>query len=76
MRGKRGLAFTVSMHASSVRFGLGTPDKKPVVFDLAAASLRIRQVSLPGLRRRELDGLPVTDWRNNTAPKFGRRARS
>ena len=70
MLGKVGMALTVSSDAASVRFGLGPADQKSVVFDLAAASLR-DSPSLPsGFAPARVDGLPVTDWRNNHAPKF------
>ena len=65
MRDKLGSAFAVSPDASSVRFGLGEGEEKPVVFDLAAASLidspalpsglapaRSRRPSRHGLERR------------------------
>ena len=70
MRGKRGSAFTVSHDASSVRFGLGTGEKKPVAFDLAGAALTDLPRLPPGFAPAQLTGLPVTDWRNSTAPKF------
>ena len=70
MSGKLGTALTVSSDAASVRFGVGAADQKSVVFDLAAASLR-DSPSLPsGFAPARTDGLPVTGWRNNSAPKF------
>ena len=70
MRDKVGTAFAVSPDASSVRFGLRIGDQEPVVFDLTAASLR-DSPSLPsGFAPARVDGLPVTDWLTNWAPKF------
>ena len=70
MRGKAGTALTVSRDASSVRFGLADEEAKPVVFDLAAASLT-DSPNLPSeFAPARVDGLPVTDWQNNYAPKF------
>jgi Caspase domain len=67
-----GLALAVSRDASSVRFGLGLSreDDKPVAFDLAAASLNDSPNLSLGLMPAKVDGLPVTDWRDNYAPKF------
>ena len=58
MRDKVGSAFAVSRDALSVRFGLGYGDEKPVVFDLAAASLTDSPSLPPASRRRKVDGLP------------------
>ena len=70
MRDKLGSAFGVARDASSVRFGLGEGEAKPVVFDLTTASL-IDSPALPsGLAPVRVDGLPVTDWKNDYAPKF------
>jgi WD40 repeat protein len=70
MRDKVGSAFTVSRDISSVRFGLGDNEEKPVLFDLAAASLT-DSPSLPSaLAQPRIDGLSVTDWKNDYAPKF------
>jgi WD40 repeat protein len=71
MREKVGLAFAVSRDGTSVRFGLGHGEAKPVLFDLAAASLT-NSPSLPsGFMPARVDSLSVTDWRDNFAPKFG-----
>ena len=39
MRGKLGTAFEVSADGRKVRFGLGSGETKPVLFDLATATL-------------------------------------
>ena len=53
-----------------MRFGLADGEGKPVVFDLAAASLT-NSPNLPSeFAPAQVDGLPVTDWENNYAPKF------
>jgi uncharacterized caspase-like protein len=71
MRDKLGLAFMVSPNASSVRFGLADGEEKPLVFDLAAASLT-DSPSIPAeFTPARVDGLPITDWEDNYAPKFG-----
>ena len=70
MRDKVGSALAVSGDASAVRFGLGYGEDKPVVFDLAAGSLT-DSPSLPSrFLSAQVDGLPVTDWKNEYAPKF------
>ena len=70
MRDKVGSAFALSPDAASVRFGLGVREGKPVVFDLAAASLAASPNLPPKFLTAKADGLPVTDWQNNEAPKF------
>jgi hypothetical protein len=70
MRGKRGSAFTVARDATRVRFGLNEGDEKPVLIDLAAASLADSPNIPPSLTSAKLDGLPVTDWKNEFKPKF------
>src|SRR5208337_895118 len=72
MRAKLGSGLTVSRDASSVRFGLGIGDAKPVLFDLAAASLTDSATLPSGLAPAKIDGLPITDWNDNYAPKFHR----
>jgi WD40 repeat protein len=70
MRDKRGSAFALTPDAASVRFGLGDREQKPVLFDLAAATLT-DSASLPsGFLTAKVDGLPVTDWEENYEPKF------
>ncbi len=70
MVGKLGSALAVSRDAASVRFGLGYSEAKPVLFDLTAARLT-DSASLPsGFAPARIDGLSVTDWENNYAPKF------
>jgi WD40 repeat protein len=69
-RNKVGPAFAVSPDGTSVRFGLGVGDDRPVVFNLAAASL-IDSRSLPAsFLTARVSGLPVTDWRESDAPKI------
>ena len=70
MRDKLGSAFAISPDAASVRFGLGDGEEKPVLFDLAAASLTDSPKFPPEFLTAKVDGLPVTDWQNNYAPKF------
>ena len=70
MGGKVGMAFAVSPDASSVRFGLGRGRQNPVVFDLAAASIKDSPSPPSGFAPAKVDGLPVTDWPDNFAPKF------
>jgi hypothetical protein len=65
-----GSAFAVSQDASSVRFRLEQREKRLVVFDLVTASLT-DSPSLPrGFATARIDGLPVTGWMDNDAPKF------
>ena len=70
MMGKLGAAFAVSADASSVRFGLGPSDQEPVVFDLGAASLTDSPGVPSGFAPVKVDGLPITNWLYNAAPKF------
>jgi Caspase domain/WD domain, G-beta repeat len=70
MRDKVGSAFTVAHDAASVRFGLDDGEAKPVLFDLAATSLAESPNAPPGLTPPRIDGLPVTDWKNEDKPKF------
>jgi WD40 repeat protein len=63
-------ALAVSPDGSSVRFGLGQGDSQPVVFDLAAASLTDSPALPPGLAPPQVNGLPVSNWQMNFAPKF------
>ena len=70
MRDKVGSAFALSPDAASVRFGLGYHEQKPVLFDLAAASLTDSPSLPPKILTAKVDGLPVTDWQNNYTPKF------
>ena len=70
MRDKLGSAFTLSPDAASVRFGVGYGEEQPVLFGLAAASLTDSPSLRAGYLTAKVDGLPVTDWRNDYAPKF------
>jgi hypothetical protein len=71
MRDKLGAAFAVSGDATSVRFELAYGDEKAVIFDLSAAALWDSPILPSGLAPAQVDGLPVSDWRVNTAPKLG-----
>jgi Caspase domain len=70
MHYKVGSALAVSPDASRVRFGLDYGEAKPVLFDLAAASLTDSPSLPPSLMTPKVDGLPVTDWGDNHEPKF------
>jgi WD40 repeat protein len=70
MRDKLGSAFALSPDAASVRFGLSDREERPVLFDLAAASLTDSPSLSPRFLTAKVDGLPVTDWRNNLEPRF------
>ena len=70
MRSKRGSAFAVSPDASSVRFELAKGEEKPVLFDLTAASLTDSPDLPSRFAQARTDGLPITDWHNNPAPKL------
>ncbi len=70
MRGKLGSAFALSPDATSVRFGLGYAEERSVLFDMTTASLTDSTILPPTFLSAKIDGLPVTDWEDNTAPKF------
>ncbi len=70
VRDKLGSAFALSPDAASVRFGLGFGEEQPVLFDLTAASLTDSLTVPPKLLTAKVDGLPVTDWPDDDAPKF------
>ena len=70
MREKLGTALEISGDGASVRFGLGDWEEKPVLFDLAAASLADSPGAAAGLAPARVDGLPVTDWVNSFEPQF------
>ena len=74
MRGKIAEAFTVSADGQTVRFGLGYARLRPVVFDLPAGKLSDAPSVSAGLSPPDVGGLPVSDWENNLAPKFGGKA--
>ena len=73
MRDKLSDAFALAADAATVRFGLGDRGQAPVVFDLAAATLADAPERPNHLASARVDGLPVTDWMNNDAPKFAGR---
>ncbi len=60
----------LSANAGAVRFGLGHGLDKPVIFDLAAASLADSPTPPPNFLAASVDGLPVTNWEDSPAPKF------
>ena len=60
----------ISGDGAIVRFGLGHAREKPVSFDVAAGSLVDSPNPPAGLTPARVDGLPVTEWRNSSAPKF------
>jgi hypothetical protein len=70
MRDKLGSAFALSPDSASVRFGLGDGEEKPVLFDLAAASLTDSPRLPPKFLTAKVGGLRVTDWEDDYAPKF------
>lgn len=70
MRDKTGSAFAVSSDGSAVRFGAGDREQRPILFDLARATLS-DSPSLPaGFDIPRVTGLPVSDWLNGVTPKF------
>ena len=71
MRGKTQNGLEISRDGETVRFGLGVGDDKPVLFDLAAGSLQDSPSMPAGLSPARIGGLPVSDWRDNYAPKLG-----
>jgi WD40 repeat protein len=70
MRTKVGDAFVVSADGTRVRFGLDPGAKTPVLFDLTAASFGPSAVMSRDLAVPLVDGLGITDWKINTAPRL------
>ena len=70
MRGKIGKGLEISGDAETVRFGLVYGEGKPVLFDVAAGSFADSPNPIAGLAPARVDGMPVTDWIDNEAPKF------
>jgi hypothetical protein len=70
MRGKRGADFTVSDDGGKVRFGLGSGNDKPVLFDLMTGRLTDQPQPVSGLAAPETESLKLSDWINNLAPKL------
>jgi WD40 repeat protein len=70
MRGKRFEHFTVPADGSRVRFGLKLGGDEPVLFDLAAESLREAPDPIQDLNAADTKSLPVTDWINDYHPKL------
>ena len=70
MRDKRSDAFAISRDAKRVRFGLEQGGEKPVLFDLARASLDGAPKPPPGLTEPMVKGLSVEHWLNDANPTF------
>jgi WD40 repeat protein len=70
MRAKREEAFTIAPDAKQVRFGLGTGDKEPVLFDLKQATVTSAPNAVSDFRQPIIQGLPVSDWKNSYNPTF------
>jgi len=70
MVGKLGGAFTLSTDGRRVRFGLTEGRDRPVLFDVTAFSLDVALEAPPDLFAAKVDGIAVTDWINNSAPKL------
>jgi hypothetical protein len=71
MRGKRFEHFTVSADGRRLRFGFKEYGGEPVLFDLATATLSDAPSGLADLASADTQGLPVTEWINDSRPKFG-----
>ena len=69
-RGVIGNELAISSDGVMVRFVLGVGDDKRVLFDVRAGSLADSTDASVRLAPARIDGLPVTDWENGTAPKF------
>jgi hypothetical protein len=70
MRGKRFDAFTIAKDAKRIQFGIGYGDEKPVLFDLARATLDDAPKPPPGLTQPLVKGLPIEHWLSETDPTF------
>ncbi len=68
MAAKRGDAFTIAPNAKQVRFGLGEGAQEPVLFDLGQATVTSVPNPVSDLRQPIIEGLPISDWRNNYKP--------
>ncbi len=73
MHGKLGAAFTLSADARRLRFGLTGSITRPVLFDLAAATLIESRDDPAGLAAARTDGLPVSNWKGTDKPLIGGR---
>ncbi len=71
MRGKKGSAFGVSWDGATLAFGSSHANRRPSVFDLAMGTLGDAGKTTAGLSEPSVAGLPITDWRENAAPKLG-----
>jgi WD40 repeat protein len=70
MRGKRGERFALSTNGARIRFGLREGDAEPVQFDIENERLADAQKPSDDLFAADVSSLPITDWINNTTPKF------
>jgi len=70
MRDKIGSAFEISPDATKVRFGLGSGERQPVLFDLGGGALSDSSNAPKGLAAPRTDGMTVTDWQDSYAPKL------
>ena len=70
MSGKLGSAFTLSPDATSVRFGLGYGQDRPILFDLTAGAVTDSPYPPPHFTTAKTNGLPVTDWDDTFSVKF------
>src|SRR5262249_39704206 len=70
MRGKVGNSLQVARDGHQVRFGLAYGEGKPVLFDLARATLG-DAATASGLSAPRIDGVGVTDWKGTRNPKVG-----
>jgi WD40 repeat protein len=70
LRDKVDEAFTIAPDATKVRFGLKDRADDPVVFDLSLRTITRAPTPLPDFSEPLIEGLPVSDWKNNYEPKF------
>jgi Caspase domain/WD domain, G-beta repeat len=70
MRNKIGDAFTVSPDGTRVRFGFDVAAANPVLFDLISGSLSQAAPPSRDLVAPNIDGINVTDWSVNAAPRL------
>jgi hypothetical protein len=70
LRDKVGDAFTIAPDAKQVRFGLADRADEPVVFDLIQATLANTPDPVSDFRAPVIEGLPVSNWKNDYRPTF------
>jgi hypothetical protein len=73
LRAKLRQHFTLSPDGLRLRFGLGFGGDTPVLFDLAARTLKQAPAPLPGLSPPRTDGLEIDGWEDTTAPRLTRK---